>query len=37
MLGTVMQDHACGDFRGRLVVGTVHRHGADGVLRLLPT
>src|SRR5262249_46797581 len=36
-LGTVMQDHASGDLRGRLVVGAVYGHGADGVLRLLAT
>src|SRR5262249_11351007 len=36
-LGTVMQDHPSGDLRGRPVVGAVHGHGADGVLRLLAT
>src|SRR5262245_31584520 len=36
-LGTVVQDHACRDLRGRLVVRAVHGDRADGVLRLLPT
>src|SRR5262249_48439671 len=36
-LGTVSQDHASGDLRGRLVVGAVQGHGADGVLRPLLT
>jgi hypothetical protein len=36
-LGTVMQDHACSDLGRGLVIGAVHGHGADGVLRLLPT
>src|SRR5262245_59392782 len=35
-LGTVMQDHARRNLRGRPVVGAVQRHGADGVLTLLP-
>src|SRR5262249_17044894 len=36
-LGTVMQDHASSYLGRGLVVGAVHRHGADGVLWLLPT
>src|SRR5436190_399609 len=33
-LSTVMEDHACGYLRGCLVIGAVHRHGANRVLRL---
>src|SRR5262245_35590484 len=36
-LGTVLQEHARRDLRGRPVVGAVPRHGADGELQLLMT
>src|SRR5262249_19217366 len=36
-LGTVSKDDSGGDLRGRLVVGAVQGHGAEGVRRLLPT
>jgi hypothetical protein len=35
--GTASKDHARRYLRGRLVVGAVQGHRAEGVLRLLPT